>query len=126
MQSDSEVRNSGSNIQDRSEVLSSEKSENESEAERDRAIQKKQKKNQELTMEDLEQNVTVSLCETPTMFTLFIPSACHALDNKAKEEANAKYVDYVKEINGSDNYVNRPVQTFNHLHKQTLQSVEKL
>lgn len=72
-------------------------------------------------MGDLEQNVTVSLGETATLYTMFIPSALHALDNKAEEEANRKYVEYVQQRIGSDNYINRPVQTFNYQHKQTSQ-----
>jgi len=76
-------------------------------------------------MEDLEQNVTVSLGETATVFTMFVPSSLHALDNKVEEETNKRYVTYVQQRIGSDNYVNRPVQTFNYQHKQTSQMRER-
>lgn len=105
-------------------MLSSEKSESESvDAERERIETKRNKKNKELSLEDLEQSVPVSLCETATMFTMFIPSSFHQPDNKDKEDTNKKYVTYVQQRIGSDNYVNRPVQTFNFQHKQTSQLV---
>lgn len=67
----------------------------------------------------------MSLSETPTLFTMYIPSSFHQPDNKEKEDVNKKYVTYVQQRIGSDNYVNRPVQTFNFQHKQTSQLVER-
>ncbi len=112
-------------MQERSEMLSSERSESESvDAEREVVEAKKNRKNKELSMEDLQTNVTVSLSETATVFTLFVPSSIHTGETK-KDDTNSKYVTYVQQRIGSDNYINRPVQTFNYQHKQTALLVEK-
>jgi hypothetical protein len=53
MQSESEIKNSSSNMQDRSEVLSSEHSKNESDVDSEQTKTRKTKKNKELSIEDL-------------------------------------------------------------------------
>ena len=62
--------------------------------------------------------------ETETIFTLFLPSACHNKDHEDKEKAASNYLKYTKERIGSDNYVNSAVETFNFKFKTTKQAVE--
>ncbi len=54
-----------------------------------------------------------------------MPSGCFKNDNDNFKKINAGYRQYCQKRAGSDNYIGRPVQTFNFQHKKIAESVEK-
>lgn len=76
-------------------------------------------------MEDLEKNVSILLEESPTIFTFFLPSISYNKEQTEIRKKNEEYEEYKQRLIGSDNYVPRPVQTFNYQYKMIAETVEK-
>ena len=57
--------------------------------------------------------------------TLYVPSTNYKLENKAMREVNEAYEEHKKKLIGSDNFIARPVQTFNFQHKKIAETVER-
>lgn len=120
-QNDSEMKVSSSVNQEKS-FMSSSKSETDSEPESSSLtkplIGKKDQTSRELNIEELEKNVAIQLTETETMFTFYLPSTSYRAENEKVKEQNVRYKEYQQKRIGSDNYIARPVQTFNYQHKK--------
>ena len=71
-----------------------------------------------MTIEELEESIPIQLEETETVFTFHLPSASFKMDNDHMRTANKNYREYMQKRIGSDNYIGRPVQTFNFQHKK--------
>lgn len=69
--------------------------------------------------------MAVNLEETETIFTFNLPSISFKSDNEHMKLVNANYREYLQKRIGSDNYIARPVQTFNFQHKKIAEVVEK-
>lgn len=54
-----------------------------------------------------------------------MPSISFKSDNEHMKLVNANYREYLQKRIGSDNYIARPVQTFNFQHKKIAEVVEK-
>lgn len=107
--------------------MSSSKSEVDSEPEvRREKKDGKQKDSKELSMEDLEKNVNILLEETPTVFTFYLPSISYNKENIDIRKRNQEYEEYKQRLIGSDNFIPRPVQTFNYQYKMIAETVEKM
>ena len=99
--------------------MSSSKSEAESQPEvKKEKLAALKKDNKDLTIEDLEKNVSILLEETPTIFTFHLPSYSYKLENDEIRKKNKEYEQYKQRLIGSDNFIARPVQTFNFQHKK--------
>jgi hypothetical protein len=48
------------------------------------------------------------------------------MENEQIKKTNRDYVDYTKKRIGSDNFIARPVQTFNFQHRKIIETVEKM
>lgn len=106
--------------------MSSSKSEVESESESKKERKAAAKKDPKaLTMEELEENMPIQLEETETIFTFILPSVCFKTENEKMKIVNRNYREYMQKRIGSDNFIARPVQTFNFQHKKIAESVEK-
>lgn len=105
--------------------MSSSKSEADSEPETKKDKKALQKDPKELSVEDLEKNVTLTLEETETVFTFFLPSTSYRQENEEIKKTNVYYREYMQKRIGSDNYIARPVQTFNFQHKKIAETIEK-
>lgn len=117
-QNDSEMKGSSSMNQEKS-FMSSSKSEVDSEPDVRREKKDNLKKDsKELTIDDLEKNVNILLEESPTIYTFFLPSTSYKLENEEIRKKNKEYEEYKQRLIGSDNFIARPVQTFNFQHKK--------
>lgn len=65
----------------------------------------------------------IQLEETETIFTFYLPSTCFKQDNDDMKVVNKNYREYMQKRIGSDNYIARPVQTFNFQHKKIAESI---
>jgi hypothetical protein len=96
----------------------SETSESDSKKGQDKVDKKHAKKE-----EDPEDLIPIALKETATQILLVVPSALTPGD-PAEVARNKAYRKYMQEKIGSDNYVKRPVQTFNYQPKIAFPQVE--
>ena len=110
--------------QDKS-FMSSSKSEADSEPETKKEKVQKDKDSKELTIDDLEKNITICLEQTETIYTFYLPSVSYRQENEEIKKTNVFYREYMQKRIGSDNYIARPVQTFNFQHKKIAETVEK-
>ena len=106
--------------------MSSSKSEVDSEPEVKKDHKGKGKDSRELTVDDLEKNVTILLEETPTIFTFYLPSTSYNKERTDIRKKNQEYEEYKQKLIGSDNFIPRPVQTFNYQYKMIAENVEKM
>lgn len=68
----------------------------------------------------------ILLEETPTIFTFCLPSTSYKLENEEIRRKNKDYEEYKQKLIGSDNFIARPVQTFNFQHKKIAETVERM
>jgi hypothetical protein len=107
--------------------MSSSKSEVDSEPEIKRDKKDgKMKDSKDLTVEDLDKHVSILLEETPTIFTFYLPSISYSKENTEIRKKNEEYEEYKQRLIGSDNFIPRPVQTFNFQYKMIAETVEKM
>ena len=57
--------------------------------------------------------------------TFHLPSTCYNKQLDEVKKKNKNYEEYMQKRIGSDNYIARPVQTFNFQHKKISEAVEK-
>lgn len=57
--------------------------------------------------------------------TFHLPSTCFSKQSDEMKIVNRNYREYMQKRIGSDNYIARPVQSFNYQHKKISQSIEK-
>ena len=61
--------------------------------------------------------MTILLEETPTIFTFYLPSTSYNKERTDIRKKNQEYEEYKQKLIGSDNFIPRPVQTFNYQYK---------
>ena len=54
-----------------------------------------------------------------------MPSTCYKQENDDIKKRNVKYREYMQKRIGSDNYIPRPVQTFNYQHKKIVEAIDR-